>query len=140
MRVRKSSVASSAASETRRVLIVDDDCDCSHLVKVLLEKTGRYVVFEENNATKAYQSARSLRPDVILLDIAMPEADGGDVAAQIDADPALQRTPIIFLTALITETETKAGLRIQGRPAVPKPISIPNLIDRIEETQGGHVG
>jgi CheY-like chemotaxis protein len=139
MPVRRSSVASFAASETRRVLIVDDDCDCSHLVKVLLEKTGRYVVFEENTATKAYQTARSLRPDVILLDIAMPEADGGDVAAQIDADPALQRTPIIFLTALITETETKAGLQIQGRPAVPKPISIPNLIDRIEQTLGGDV-
>lgn len=126
-----------AAAETRRVLIVDDDSDCSYLVKVLLEKTGHYLVFEENNATKAYQSAQSLRPDIILLDVAMPEADGGDVAAQIDADPALQRTPIIFLTALITETETKAGLRIQGRPAVPKPISIPNLINAIEETLGG---
>lgn len=91
-------------------------------------------MFEENDATKAYQTARSLRPDVILLDVAMPERDGGDVAAQIDADPELQRRPIIFLTALITETETKAGLRIQGRSAVPKPISIPDLINRIEET------
>jgi CheY-like chemotaxis protein len=63
----------------------------------------------------------------------MPATDGGEVAAQIEADPELRRTPIIFLTALVTKPETKAGLRIQGHPFLAKPIAIPELINKIEE-------
>jgi len=55
------------------------------------------------------------------------------VAAQIQADPELQRTPVIFLTALVTKAETKTGLRIQGHLFLAKPISIPELINGIEE-------
>ena len=122
----------SAIEAKRRILIVDDDQNSTHLVKVLLEKTGSYLVLEQNDATRAYQDARSFRPDVILLDIEMPGKDGGDVAAQIEADVELQRTPILFLTALVTKAEAEAGLRVQGRPTVAKPIAIPELINRIE--------
>jgi len=119
--------------EIRRILIVDNDADTTHLVKVLLERTGHYQVLEESDATKAHQSARNFRPDLILLDIMMPETDGGEVAARIEADPALQNTPIIFLTALVTRAETKSGLNIQGHPFLAKPISIPELINTIEK-------
>ncbi len=122
----------------RRILIVDNDRDTTHLVKILLEKTGRYSVLEENDATKAHQSAQNFRPDLILLDIVMPETDGGEVAARIQADPELQRTPVIFLTALVTKTETKAGLRIQGHPFLAKPINIPELINGIEKNLPAH--
>ncbi len=122
----------------RRILIVDNDRDTTHLVKILLERTGRYSVREENDATKAHQSAQNFRPDLILLDVVMPETDGGEVAAQIQADPELRRTPVIFLTALVTETETKAGLRIQGHPFLAKPINIPELINGIEENLAAH--
>jgi CheY-like chemotaxis protein len=126
-------IAKSAVKEKRRILIVDDDRESTRLVKILLEKTGSYLVLEENHAGKAHQTAQNFRPDLILLDILMPGIDGGDVAAQIEADPELQRTPIIFLTALITKPETKTGLRIQGHPSLAKPIAIPELINRIEE-------
>jgi CheY-like chemotaxis protein len=116
-----------------RILIVDNDADTTHLVNVLLERTGHYQVLEENDATKAHQSARNFRPDLILLDIVMPETDGGEVAARIEADPELQNTPIIFLTALVTRAETKSGLTIQGHPFLAKPVSIPELINAIEE-------
>ena len=119
--------------EERRILIVDDDRDSTGLLKLLLEKTGGYVVHEENDAVKAHQSAQNFRPDLILLDIMMPWKDGGQVARQIDADPQLQRTPIIFLTALVTKSEARAGRRIQGYPVVAKPINIPELINRLEE-------
>ena len=122
-----------AVKEERRILIVDDDRDSTHLLKILLEKTGGFVVREENDAVKAHQSAQNFRPDLILLDIMMPWKDGGEVARQIDVDPQLQRTPIIFLTALVTKSEAKAGLRIQGYPVLAKPINIPDLINRIEE-------
>jgi len=129
----RGSTASSTAKEKRRILIVDNDRDSTHLVKILLEKTGRYSVLEENDATKAHLSARNFRPDLILLDIVMPETDGDEVAAQIEADPNLQGTPIIFLTALVTKAEASAGLRIQGHRFLAKPVNIPELITGIEE-------
>jgi CheY-like chemotaxis protein len=124
--------------EKRRILIVDNDQDSTHLVKALLERTGHYLVLEENDATKAHQTARNFRPDLILLDIVMPETDGGEVAAQIQADPELQRTPIIFLTALVTRAEAKAGLHIQGHPFLAKPINISELITTIEKNLPAH--
>ena len=127
-------IARSLTKQKRRIMIVDDDSESTHLVKILLEKTGNYLVLEENNAAQAHQSARDFRPDVILLDIMMPERDGGEVEAEIEADAELRRTPIIFLTALVTEPEAKAGLRIDGHRSVAKPINIPELIDQIEET------
>ena len=127
-------ITRSLMKEKRRVLIVDDDPDSTHLVKILLEKTGNYVVLEENDADQAHQSARNFRPHAILLDIMMPKTDGSEVAAQIEADPELCGTPIIFLTALITEPETRAGLRIEGHRSLAKPINIPRLIDQIEES------
>ena len=132
------SMAEAALKEKRRILIVDDDRDSTHVIKILLEKIGRYLVIEENDAAKAHQSARNFRPDLILLDILMPEVDGGEIAAQIEADPGLQRTPIIFLTALATKAEAKAGLLIQGHPLLAKPISIPELINKIEENLPAH--
>src|SRR6266571_1897445 len=99
-------IARSLIKEKRRILIVDDDPDSTHLVKILLEKTGNYVVLEENDPDEAHQNARNFRPDAILLDIMMPKTDGGEVAAQIDADPELRS----------------------------KPINIPDFIDQIEES------
>ena len=120
--------------EKRRILIVDDDRESTHLVKILLEKAGHYLVLEENDAGKAHQSAGNFRPDVILLDIMMPEEDGAEVAAEIEADPELRSTPIIFLTALVTMPEAKHGLRIEGHRSLAKPIDIPELINQIEES------
>src|SRR5438094_6405953 len=129
----------SVLEEKRGILIVDDDRDSTNLIKSLLEKIRHYLGLEENDAAKAHESARDFRPDLILLDIMMPQIDGGDIAAQIDADPGLQRTPIIFLTALVTKTEAKAGLHIQGHPVLAKPIDIPELINRIEENLPAHM-
>lgn len=123
----------SAVERKRRILIIDDDGNSTHLIKVLLERTGVYLVLEENDAIKAHQAARDFKPDVILLDIMMPGTDGGDVAAQIEADLDLQRTPIIFLTGLVTKAEAKAILSFQWHPVLAKPINIPELINAVEE-------
>jgi CheY-like chemotaxis protein len=117
----------------RRILIVDNDKNTTHLVKILLEKTGRYLVFEENDPTRAHQSARKFRPDLIFLDVVMPDRDGGEIAAQIQTDAELQGTPIVFLTALVTRAEANSGVRIDGHPFLAKPINIQELIKTIEE-------
>jgi len=126
-------ISGSAGKPKRRILIVDDDANSTHLVKILLERSGPYLVLEENDPTKADQTAHNFKPDVILLDIVMPKIDGGELATQIEADCELRDTPIIFLTALVTHGEAKSGLHIQGHPFVAKPISIPELIEAIEK-------
>ena len=125
--------ASEAIKNQAWILIVDNNRDFTRSAKRALERTGSYLVFEENDATRAHQTAQNLKPDLILLDVAMPETDGGEVAAQIQSDPALQRTPIVFLTALVTKAETRSDMRIQGHPFLAKPISFSDLIEGIEE-------
>src|SRR6266478_5900908 len=73
--------------EKASILIIDNNRDFTHSAKVALEKTGRYFVGEENDASKAHQTAQALQPDLILLDIVMPETDGVEVAARIQSDP-----------------------------------------------------
>ena len=115
------------------ILIIDNNRDFTYSAKLGLERTGRYSVWEENEPARAHQTAQRVKPDLILLDIAMPETDGGEVAARIESDPALHRTPVVFLTALVTKAEGRSGLRIQGHPFLAKPISLPELIKGIEE-------
>src|ERR1700736_5649311 len=129
-----------------RILIVDNNRDFTLSAKLGLERTGRYSVWQENEPAKAHQTARRVQPDLILLDIAMPETDGGKGAAGIKADPALHQTPIVFLTGLVTKAEARSGLQIQGHPFLAKPISIPELVAGIErnlpmltnQVNGGH--
>ena len=118
--------------EKASILIIDNNRDFTHSAKVALEKTGRYLVCEENDASKAHQTAQAFEPDLILLDIVMPETDGGEVAARIESDPTLHRTPVVFLTALVTKAEARSGLQIQGHQFLAKPISIPELVAGIE--------
>jgi two-component system sensor histidine kinase/response regulator len=126
------------AKEKPRILIIDDNRDFTHSGKLALERTGRYSVWEENEPARAHETAQHVKPDLILLDIAMPETDGGEVAARIESDPTLHRTPVVFLTALVTKAEAKAGLHIQGHSFIAKPISIPDLIKGIEENLPAH--
>src|SRR5881409_3297946 len=130
---RPDPVSGSAAKGKRRILIVDDDANSTHLVKILLERSGPYLVLEENDAANVDQTAHNFKPDVILLDIVMPKIDGGELATHIESDRELHDTPIIFLTALVTHSEANSGLHVQGHPLVAKPISIPELIDAIEK-------
>ena len=105
----------------KRIMIVDDEAAFTRMMKLVLEKSGRYEVIGENKATQALATARACQPDLILLDVVMPEMDGGDVAALMQADPALKAIPIVFLTALISEQEvlggpvTRAGYRFLGK-------------------------
>ena len=128
------------AKEKPRILVIDDNRDFTYSAKLGLERTGRYSVWEENEPARAHQTAQRVKPDLILLDIAMPETDGGEVAARIESDPMLQRSPIVFLTALVMKAEARSGLHIQGHPFLAKPISIPELIDGIERNLPAHAG
>ncbi len=123
--------------EKKRVFIVDDESGFTRLIKLTLEKSGKYTVLEENDGTKAWLAAREFKPDIIFLDIVMPKIDGGDVAQQIKSDPALAHVPIVFLTAIVSEKE--GGHTIGGFPFVAKPVSIASITKCIAEQLGESV-
>ena len=118
----------------QRILIIDDESGFTRLLKLTLERTGRYTVCEENDGTKAWLAARDFKPDIIFLDIVMPKIDGGDVAQQIRSDPMLAHVPIIFLTAIVSEKE--GGQEIGGFPFLAKPVSL----EAIEKSITSHLG
>ena len=97
------------------ILIIDNDRNFTHSAKRAPEMTGRHFASEENDASKAHQTAQKLKPDLIPLDIATPETDTGGAGARIQSDPALHRIPIVLLAAA-TKAEGRPGLRIQGHP------------------------
>ena len=118
----------------KRVFIVDDESGFTRLIKLTLERSGRYIVREENDGTKAWLAAREFEPDIIFLDIVMPKIDGGDVAQKIRSDPKLAHVPIIFLTAIVSEKE--GGKMIGGFPFLAKPVSLQVIEQCIEEQVG----
>ena len=117
----------------KRILIIDDESGFTRLLKLTLEKTGNFIVREENDGTRAHETAREFKPDLILLDIVMPKIDGGDVASKIKADWSLTKTPIVFLTAIVSNKEAHSSNLIGGFPFLAKPVSLDNLIKCIEE-------
>ncbi len=118
----------------KRIFIVDDESGFTRLIKLTLEKSGRFIVREENDGTKAWLAAREFEPDIIFLDIVMPKIDGGEVAQKIRSDPKLAHIPIVFLTAIVSEKE--GGKTIGGFPFVAKPVSLQAITQCIDEHLG----
>ncbi len=118
----------------KRILIVDDEVSFARMVKLNLEKTGRFEVRTENKPTYALAAARDFKPDLIFLDVIMPSMDGGDVSSQLRRDRLLKDVPIVFLTATVSRRETgDAGLNSGGDLFLAKPVSVEALIQCIDE-------
>jgi len=129
-----SNTTSNNRSKTR-VMLIDDESAFTQTVKLVLESTGRFEVAEVNEGGKAVAVARTFRPDIIFCDIVMPEHDGGDVAAMLREVPELSQVPIVFLTAIVAESEAKKGT-IGGFPFLAKPVGIDQLTACIEKQLG----
>src|ERR1700735_1286857 len=95
----------------KRILVVDDESGFTHLLKLVLPI---YEVREENNPTRAVEVAREFKPDLILLDLIMPEMDGGTLAAKIREEPLLRFVPIVFLTAIVSPKEAETRKTLDG--------------------------
>jgi len=118
----------------KKILVVDDEKAFTELVKTTLEETGKFEVRTENKGRQSFDIAREFGPDLILLDMVMPDMDGSYVADQIRSDEVLGDVPIIFLTAVVREEETRTGGGfIGGYPFIAKPVGLTELIERIEE-------
>ena len=121
------------SNEKPRILIVDNNAQFADRVRLLLEATGNYIACAVNDPRRALETARSFKPDLVVVDLIMPQADGLEVAAQLEADCALDAVPIVFMTALITPEEARDGRRINGHRVVPKSTHGFDLIKVVEE-------
>ena len=120
--------------EKKRILIVDDEASFTRMVKLNLEKTGQFEVREENKATYALAAAREFKPDLIILDVIMPNLDGGDIFGQLQSDRQLKGTPVIFLTATVSPREAGVkGFNSGGALFLAKPVTLENLIACIHD-------
>jgi CheY-like chemotaxis protein len=118
----------------RRILLVDDEPSFTRLMKLNLEANGPYDVQVENDGRRALNAARSFRPDLIFLDVIMPDADGGEIASQLRADASLKNTPIVFLTAVVSKNEViEHGAVIGGQTFLAKPVSFEDVKRTIEK-------
>lgn len=121
------------ADTKKRVLLIDDEEIFTRVLKLNLEQTGRFDVRVENWAAAALQAAKEFNPDVVLLDVIMPQMFGGDIAAQLRSDPSTSRAQIIFLSASLTRSTVREheGV-IGGYRFLAKPASLEEVIRAIE--------
>jgi len=112
------------------ILRVDDEESFTKVTQLTLTD---YEIIIENDSTRALERAREIKPDLILLDVMMPNFDGGDVAAQIREDSGLRQVPIVFLTALVTQKENARRPVMGGFPFIAKPVTPELLAQNIEK-------
>lgn len=118
----------------KRILIVDDEKAFGTMVKLNLEGNDMYEVCVEPNPELCLTRIQECTPDLILLDVVMPEIDGVEVARRIKNDQRFRKIPIVFLTGILTKEEVllRKGV-MDGYTVIAKPISTEELIRSIEE-------
>ncbi len=112
------------------ILIIDDNEDTRRLLARILVKAG-YEAKEAASGKNAVALIKEMRPDLILLDIVMPEIDGYDVCKNIKNDPSINDTPVIFISAMTDAADKIKGLEVGGADYVTKPFDKGEVIARV---------
>jgi two-component system OmpR family response regulator len=121
----------------KRILIVDDEPALTRMVKLNLERTGDYEVRTENQGKLAIPAAKEFKPDLVFLDVMMPDMDGTEIAILFKDDEELSQIKFVFMTAIVTKDETDlAGTLIGGNEFLAKPVKTEELVATIERLIG----
>src|SRR5450631_443875 len=115
----------------RKIALIEDDADLFTLVKYNLEKEG-FAVVGANTGRGVMDLFRREKPDLILLDIMLPDSDGLEICKSIRQNPELVHIPVIFLTARVSETDRIVGLELGANDYIVKPFFVRELIARIK--------
>jgi two-component system alkaline phosphatase synthesis response regulator PhoP len=120
----------------KKVLLVDDDADFCEATKLLLESTGFEVVLAYDGKD-GLEKIREEKPDLVILDVMMPEMNGYDVCVVLKADPELKQIPTILLTAVDQEMfkthyTQHMGLMTEADDYIAKPVESAELVKRVE--------
>ena len=113
-----------------RILAVDDSARDLQLLSLILEREG-YDLTLASHGAEALACAGKRKPDLILLDILMPDLNGIEVCRRLKADPATAEIPVIFLTGQAKEEEVLSGFEAGAVDYVTKPFRIPELLARV---------
>jgi len=117
-----------------KVLMIDDNKEICRLMKEYLEKTGKYEVTIFTDARMGIHYAQIEKPDVILLDLMMPDMDGTEAAEALLDNDTTRDIPIIFVTAAIKKDEAEDRLgQIHGHPILAKPVTPMEVMNEIEK-------
>jgi len=115
----------------KKIVLIEDDADLFALLKYNLEKEG-FTMVGSQTGKGAIELCRRERPDLILLDVMLPDSDGLEICKGIRMHPELAPVPIIFLTARASETDRIVGLELGANDYIVKPFFIRELIARIK--------
>jgi two-component system alkaline phosphatase synthesis response regulator PhoP len=116
--------------QKQRILVVDDDKEIARLLRGYLEKAGFEVLVAHDGGT-AVHTLRREKPDLILLDLMLPDMDGYDITRIVRNDAALQQTPIIMLTARVEDSDKIVGLELGADDYVTKPFNPAEVVARV---------
>ena len=124
----------------KHIFLIEDDSDLYALLKYNLEKEG-FAMVGSQTGKGALDLCRRERPDLILLDIMLPDSDGLDICKGIRSHAELAHIPIIFLTARASETDRIVGLELGANDYIVKPFFVRELIARIKiQFRGSQAG
>jgi len=115
----------------KKIVLIEDDSDLFSLLKYNLEKEG-FTLTGAQTGKGALDLCRRVKPDLVLLDIMLPDSDGLDICKGIRNDIELSQTPVIFLTARASETDRIVGLELGANDYIVKPFFVRELIARIK--------
>jgi phosphate regulon transcriptional regulator PhoB len=115
----------------KRIAVVEDDADLATMIDYNLRRHG-YEPHLFNGSKGLLKALEQVKPDLVVLDVMLPEADGFEVCRNIRQSPALGRVPVLFLTARSEEVDRVLGLEIGGDDYITKPFSPRELIARIK--------
>jgi two-component system alkaline phosphatase synthesis response regulator PhoP len=113
-----------------RILVVDDDKQIARLIRSYLEQAG-FQVIVANDGETALHALRRERPDLVVLDLMLPDRDGLDVTRVVRGDPSLAATPIIRVTARVEDTDRIVGLELGADDYVTKPFNPREIVARV---------
>ncbi|MGE4318512.1 MAG: response regulator transcription factor [Deferribacterales bacterium] len=114
-----------------KVLIADDELRLRKVVSLHLKKSG-FDVYEAGNGQQAVDMAKDISPDVIVLDVMMPEKTGLEACAELKGTDMFKDTPVILLTAMAESEDIKKGKEAGADEYLTKPFSPKELIDMIK--------
>lgn len=118
-------------STTKRIVVVEDEADLAELIAYNLQRAGYEAVIAGDGRT-GLAKVRELEPDLVILDLMLPHMSGLDVAREIRTDPKVGATPIIMLTARVSEQDQLKGLAAGADDYISKPFSVKVLLARVE--------
>jgi len=123
-------------SDQKRVVCIEDEPEMIDLVRLILGRKG-FNVIGANGGIEGLETVRRLRPDLILLDLMMPDMDGWEVYQQIKADPALREIPVVVVTAKAQSIDKVLGLHIaKVDDYITKPFGHQELLESVEKILG----